>query len=62
MSLCGQAMGGATLMEMVHIFILAEGLKSALVGRGSSLVPSFCQSCLNFDLTHLAVEFGAEVV
>ena len=42
-------MGGA--LERVQIFILAEGLKVEflLSGRRSSLVQSFCQSCVYFD-------------
>ena len=46
-------MGGA--WERVQILILAEGLKFALSGKGSSLVQHFCQSCVHFDLAHVAI-------
>ena len=43
-------------MERVEIFILAEGLKIeflALSGRESSLVQTFCESCVKLDITQL---------
>ena len=43
----------------MKIFILAEGLKDEffliLSGRESSLLEIFWQSCVDFDLAHLAV-------
>ena len=43
----------------MQIFILAEGLKIefflALSGRESSLVQTFCESCVHFDITHLSI-------
>ena len=40
-------------------YYLAEGLKKlsflALSGRESSLVQTFCESCVHFDITHPSV-------
>ena len=47
-------LGGGAL-ERVQIFILAEGLKVRLSGRESSLVHTFCESCLHLDTTHPSI-------
>ena len=51
----GQTGGGA--LERVQIFILAEGQKQkleflALSGRESSLVQTFCESCVHLDINY----------
>ena len=49
---CCQTGGGA--LERLQIFILAEGIKIivlALSGRESSLVQTFCESCVYLDIT-----------
>ena len=62
--MCGQTGGGA--LERVQIFILAEGLKidffGALSGRESSLVQTFCESCVHLDITHPSVHMTQRFV
>ena len=49
-------------LERVQIFISAEGLKIefflALSYRESSLVQTFCESCVCFDFTHSSVHMA----
>ena len=54
--------GGA--LETVQIFILAEGLKKflALSARKSSLVQTFCESCVRLDITHQSVHMARRFV
>ena len=49
----------------MQIFILAEGLKIellALSGRESSLVQTFCESCVHLDITHPSVRMTQRFV
>ena len=55
--------GGA--LERVQIFILAEGLKIeflALSGRETSLVRTFCESCVHLDIAHPSVHMTRRFV
>ena len=62
--MCGQTGGGA--LERVQIFILALGLKIevflALSGTESSLVKTFCESCVQLDITHPSVHMTQRFV
>ena len=43
-------------------FILAEGRFLALSGRESSLVQTFCESCVHLDITHPSIHMTQRFV
>ena len=48
----------------MQILILAEGLKIVffgISGRESSLVQTFCESCVHLDITHPSVHMTQEI-
>ena len=56
-------------LERMQVFVLPDGLISEFYGhfgRESSLVQTFCESCIHFDFTHLSflitLRFVIEVV
>ena len=64
---CGQTGSGS--LERVQTFILVEGLKIVGGGRGlalsgteSSLVQTFCESCVHLDITYLAIHMTRGLV